>query len=213
MDNTTGPIRIILVDDHPIVLNGLKTLFEGDNAFVITAAVNSGEAAFEQVRKQQPDLVLTDYSLTGISGLELFRKIKSGFPKVKVAILSMHDEDSLVKSILREGVHGYILKSIQQFELKNAIKLIAMGYPYVSPEITRIVLSDMSKPEPRPDLLTDRETEILRLIAREYSNKQIGEKLFISERTVETHRKNIFRKTNTSTIVGLIRYAFEQNLV
>ena len=125
----------------------------------------------------------------------------------------MHDEESVVKPVLREGIHGYILKSIEQFELKNAVRLIAKGYPFVSPEITRIVLNDMSKPEVRTELLSEREAEILRLIAREYSNKQIAEKLFISERTVETHRKNIFRKTNTSSIVGLIRFALDQKLV
>lgn len=213
MENTTSPIRLMLVDDHPIVLDGLKALFDGDHAFKITAAVNSGEAALDLIRKEEPDVVLTDYTLGGINGLDLFRKIKSVYPRVKVAILSMHDEESLVKPVLREGIHGYILKSVQQFELKNAVRLIARGYPFVSPEITRIVLNDMARPEAKSELLTERETEILRLIAREYSNKLIGEKLFISERTVETHRKNIFRKTNTSSIVGLIRYALDQKLV
>jgi two-component system nitrate/nitrite response regulator NarL len=123
----------------------------------------------------------------------------------------MHDEGMLVKQILKEGVDGYLLKSIQQAELKSALKQIVSGMPYVSPEITRLMLSGMQgQPE---ELLTEREREILNLIAKEYSNKQIAEKLFISERTVETHRKNIFRKTNTTSLVGLIKYAFANNLI
>jgi two-component system, NarL family, nitrate/nitrite response regulator NarL len=208
-----NPIRIILLDDHHIVLDGLKSLFEGDPAFQILAAVNSGELALDYMKQEEPDVVLIDFGLPGISGLDLVKKVKLSYPNVKIAILSMHDEDSLVKAVLKEGVNGYMLKSISQFELKNGLKLIAMGYPYVSPEITRIVLSDLSNPKQKNELLTEREMEILRLITREYSNKQIAEKLFISERTVETHRKNIFRKTNTSSIVGLVRFAFSQNIV
>ena len=123
----------------------------------------------------------------------------------------MHDEGMLVKQILKEGVDGYLLKSIQQAELKSALKQIVSGMPYVSPEITRLMLDGIQGiPE---GLLTEREREILNLIAKEYSNKMIAEKLFISERTVETHRKNIFRKTNTNTLVGLIKYAFANNLI
>jgi DNA-binding NarL/FixJ family response regulator len=148
-----------------------------------------------------------------MTGLELFKKIKPSYPKMKVAVLSMHDEASLVRNVLKEGINGYLLKNIQQFELRNALKQISMGYPYVSPEITKLMMSEMNQPEEKSELLTEREREILKLITREFSNKQMAEKLFISERTVETHRKNIFRKTNTNTLVGLIKFAFEHNLV
>jgi two-component system nitrate/nitrite response regulator NarL len=211
--NSRQPIRIILVDDHHIVLDGLKSLLESDIDFQILAVLRSAEEALEFLKKDLPDVILTDYSLPGISGLELFKKIKNAHPKIKVAILSMHDEAAIVRNVLKEGIHGYLLKNIQQFELRNALKQIAMGYPYVSPEITRIIMTEFNQPEEKSELLTDREREILRLIAKEFSNKQMAEKLFISERTVETHRKNIFRKTNTNTLVGLIKFAFEHNLV
>jgi len=207
------PIRIILVDDHRIILDGLKSLLESDSDFLIVASLHSAEEALKAVKKDMPDILLTDYSLPEMSGLELFKLLKPQYPELKVAMLSMHDEESLVRAVLKEGIHGYLLKSIQQFELKNALKQIALGYPYVSPEITKILMSNFNKSEPKAELLTERESEILRLITKEYSNKQIGEKLFISERTVETHRKNIFRKTNTSSLVGLIKYAFEHNYV
>jgi len=207
------PIRIILVDDHHLILDGLKSLLENDSDFLIVASLRSAEEALQVIKNDTPDILLTDYSLPEMSGLDFFKLLKPNYPGLKVAMLSMHDEESLVRAVLREGIHGYLLKSIQQFELKNALKQIAMGYPYVSPEITKILMNDFNKSEIKESLLSDRESEILRLITKEYSNKQIGEKLFISERTVETHRKNIFRKTNTSSLVGLIKYAFEHNYV
>lgn len=206
-------IRIILVDDHRIILDGLTSLLESDPEFEIIASLGSAEEVLEFLKNDQPDILVTDYSLPGMTGLELFKKVKPLYPNMKVAVLSMHDEASLVKNILKEGVNGYLLKNIQQFELRNGLNQIAMGHPYVSPEITRIMMTDLNHPEARPDILTEREKEILKLIAKEYSNKQMAEKLFISERTVETHRKNIFRKTNTNTVVGLMKFAFEHNLV
>jgi two-component system, NarL family, nitrate/nitrite response regulator NarL len=211
--NLKLPITLVLVDDHQIILDGLKSLLENDPDFLILATFNAAEEAQVFLAKEQPAILLTDYSLQGITGLELFKRIKPLYPKLKVALLSMHDEDSLVRGALKEGIHGYLLKSIQQFELKNALKQLAMGYPYVSPEITKFLMNDYNKAATKEELLTERESEILRLITKEYSNKQIAEKLFISERTVETHRKNIFRKTNTSSLVGLIKYAFENSYV
>ncbi len=206
-------VKVVLVDDHRIVLDGLVSLLESDPDFVILAALGTGEEVIEFFKQEQPDILLTDYSLPGISGLELTRAIKRDYPKTKVVALSMHDEAHLVKSILKEGVDGYLLKNIQQFELKNALKQVMLGMPYVSPEITKLLMHDLNNPAEENSLLTERERDILRLISKEFSNKQIAEKLFISERTVETHRKNIFRKTNTTSLVGLIKYAFANNLV
>jgi len=206
-------VKVILVDDHRIVLDGLVSLLESDPDFVILAALGTGEEVIEFFKQEQPDILLTDYSLPGISGLELTRAIKRDYPKTKVIALSMHDEAHLVKNLLKEGVDGYLLKNIKQFELKNALKQVMLGMPYVSPEITKLLMHDLNNPAEGNSLLTDRERDILRLISKEFSNKQIAEKLFISERTVETHRKNIFRKTNTTSLVGLIKYAFANNLV
>jgi DNA-binding NarL/FixJ family response regulator len=205
-------IKLFLVDDHHIVLDGLKSMFDQDGRFEILGTASNAEEALVLMDKNRPDILLTDYSLPGANGLELCTKTKIKFPTTKRVILSMHDEGILVKQILKEGVDGYLLKSIQQTELKSALIQIAKGMAYVSPEITKLMLSDMSNDQPE-ELLTEREREILSLIAKENSNKQIAEKLFISERTVETHRKNIFRKTNTTSIVGLIKYAFANNLI
>ena len=206
-------IKVVLVDDHRIVLDGLVSLLESDPDFIVLAALGSGEELLEFLKKDQPDILLTDYTLPGISGIEITRIVKRDFPQTKVVALSMHDEAHLVKSMLKEGVDGYLLKNIQQFELKNALKQVIMGMPYVSPEITRLLMHDVNHPAEEHALLTDRERDILRLIAKEYSNKKMADELFISERTVETHRKNIFRKTNTTSLVGLIKYAYEHKLI
>jgi two-component system nitrate/nitrite response regulator NarL len=210
--NNSPSIKIFLVDDHHIVLDGLKSMFDQDGQFEILGTASNAEDALLLMDKNRPDILLTDYSLPGANGLELCVKSKAKFPTMKRVILSMHDEGILVKQILKEGVDGYLLKSIQQTELKSALLQIAKGMAYVSPEITKLMLTDLNNERPE-ELLTEREREILSLIAKENSNKQIAEKLFISERTVETHRKNIFRKTNTTSIVGLIKYAFANNLI
>jgi DNA-binding NarL/FixJ family response regulator len=210
--NAQATIKILLVDDHRIVLDGLKSLFDDDLEFEIIGAVSTPAEALQKMEQAQPDILLTDYTLPGMTGLELCAKTKERYPTVKRVILSMHDEGHLVKQVMKEGVDGYLLKSIQQSELKTALHQIMQGMPYVSPEITRQLMSGIAN-EGKQELLTEREQEILRLIVKEFSNKQIADKLFISERTVETHRKNIFRKTNVSSLVGLVKYAFEHNIV
>jgi len=205
-------IKILLVDDHRIVLDGLNALFENDSEFEIIGAVSSPKEALEKLTIQQPDILLTDYTLPGMTGLELSTKVKELYPQVKRVILSMHDEGHLVKQVMKEGVDGYLLKNIQQGELKAALRQIMQGMPYISPEITKQLMTGLAN-ESKHVLLTDREQEIVKLIVKEFSNKQIAEKLFISERTVETHRKNIFRKTNTASLVGLVKFALEHNIM
>jgi DNA-binding NarL/FixJ family response regulator len=207
-----SPLKIVLVDDHHILLDGLKSLLDNDSNFEVLAAVGSSEEALRVIDERQPDMLLTDYTLPGMTGLELALKVKEKYPSIKRVLLSMHDEAHLIKQIMKAGVDGYILKSIQQSELKSALRQIKNGMPFISPEITKMIMADMSSNN-KQELLTEREQEVVKLIVKEYSNKAIAEKLFISERTVETHRKNIFRKTNTASLVGLVKFAFEHNMV
>ena len=206
-------ITVVLVDDHNIVLDGLVSLLQQDEHFEVLGALHSAEEAIELLRKKQPDILLTDYSLGGMTGMELARTVKEEYPLVKVILLSMHDEAHIIKAALKQGIDGYMLKNIPQEELKAALRHVAKGLPYVSPEVTKLLMAEMNRPKEDAPLLTERECDVLRLITKEYSNKEIAEELFISERTVETHRKNIFRKTNTNSLVGLIKYAFEHSFV
>ena len=205
-------MKILLVDDHSILLDGLKKLIEEDEMLSVVDAVGSVPDAIRSIDKHKPDLVITDYNLGDDDGLSLVQKTKRLFPDMKFIILSMHDEAHLVKEILKEGVNGYVLKKDTKAELIEAIYAVRGGKMYMSTDINAMLVKSLYEPD-EGKLLTSREREILKLISQEYSNKQIAEELFISERTVETHRKNIFRKTKTSSLVGLIKFAYANNLI
>jgi len=205
-------IRIVLVDDHQIVLDGLRSLLDQDPSFDVITSFNDPEKALAFLSVQAPDILLTDYSMPRMSGLELIKRAKALQPSIKSVLLSMHDEPTIVKEAMKQGINGFLLKNIQQHELKEAIRKIYSGLMYISAEITTQLLHHHIIDESESKL-TERELEILKLITREFSNKQIADELSISERTVETHRKNIFRKTGTSTLVGLIKYAYTNKIV
>ncbi|KYG78975.1 response regulator [Roseivirga echinicomitans] len=205
-------MKILLVDDHSILLDGLKKLIEEDEMLSVVDAVGSVPDAIRSIDKHKPDLVITDYNLGDDDGLSLVQKSKRLFPDMKFIILSMHDEAHLVKEILKEGVNGYVLKKDTKAELIEAIYAVRGGKMYMSTDINAMLVKSLYEPD-EGKLLTSREREILKLISQEYSNRQIAEELFISERTVETHRKNIFRKTKTSSLVGLIKFAYANNLI
>lgn len=205
-------MKIVLVDDHSILLDGLKKLIEEDDMLEVVAASDNLPDAIRTIDKHKPDLVITDYNLGEDDGLSLVQKVKRILPDTKFIVLSMHDESHLVKEILKEGVNGYVLKKDTKEELLEAIYSVRAGKMYLSYDINAMLVKSLYEPD-EGKLLTSREREILHLIAKEYSNRDIAEELFISERTVETHRKNIFRKTKTNSIVGLIKFAYANNLI
>lgn len=205
-------MKVLLVDDHAILLDGVKSLLSHDASVDVIGEANSAEKALEFLKANEVDLLITDFNLPGMDGLSLVRLVKKISPRTKIIVLSMHDETHLVKEILKEGVEGYVLKNDSHKELKMAIQYVQEGRIYLSNNINRIIINSLNFPE-EDRLLTDREREILKLIAKEFANREIAEQLFISERTVETHRKNIFRKTKTNSLVGLIKFAYANNLI
>lgn len=205
-------MKVLLVDDHAILLDGVKSLLSHEVSVDVIGEANSAEQALDFLKTNEIDLLITDFNLPGMDGLSLVRLVKKINPRTKVIVLSMHDETHLVKEVLKEGVDGYVLKNDSHKELRQAIQNVQEGKIYLSNNINRIIINSLNFPE-EDRLLTDREREILKLIAKEFSNKEIAEQLFISERTVETHRKNIFRKTKTSSLVGLIKFAYANNLI
>ena len=169
------------------------------------------KSAIEAYNSHLPDFVLTDYTLPDGNATQLVLQLRELNPQLKILVLSMHSELYIVKEVLKAGVNGYMLKRDPQSELATALAAIADDQVYVSAEINRLLLADINKPNPT-ELLTSREKEVLKLITKEYSNRQIAEALFIGERTVETHRKNVFRKTGAKSLVGLIKYAMANGL-
>lgn len=205
-------MKIVLVDDHSIMLDGLKRLIEEDDMLQIVGTAGTVVDGTRLIGMEKPDLLITDYNLTDGDGLSLIQKARRLHPDLKVIVLSMHDESHLVKEILKEGVNGYVLKKDSKDELLKAIYEVRGGKMFLSNDINAMLVKSLYEPD-EGKLLTAREREVLHLIAKEYTNKQIAEELFISERTVETHRKNIFRKTKMSSLVGLIKFAYANNLI
>ena len=205
-------MNVILIDDHPILMNGLVSILKSSGLVNILGTGGSAKEAMGLLEKQLPDILVCDYNLPDENGLSLIQKAKRLYPSLKIIVLSMHSEPYLVKEILKEGVQGYILKKDTQEELLAALDVVHAGRMYFSNEINAILMNALKEPSENK-LLTSRELEILQLIAKECTNKEISEKLYISERTVETHRKNIFRKTKTNSLVGLIKFAYANNLI
>lgn len=209
---TKTPMRVVLVDDHAIMLDGIKGILSKVEELEVVYTANRAEDALNYFKLNQADMLITDFNMPGMDGLALIHAVKRILPSIKIIVLSMHDEIHLTKEILKSGVNGYVLKKDTQQELLTAIQEVQQGRVYLSNDINKLLIRNLDQPEDGK-LLTDREREIVKLIAKEYNNKQIAEELFISERTVETHRKNIFRKTGTSSLVGLIKFAYSNNLI
>lgn len=201
-----------MTDDHAILIGGLIKIIESEPDLEVVGSAGTVAGTMDQLSQKRVDLLITDYNLPDEDGLTLVRKVIRKYPDTKILVLSMHDEAHLVKEILKEGIHGYLIKKDSHNELINAIYTIKSGKTYLSSDVNKILIRGLNGHEEQR-LLTDREREILKLISREFTNRQIAEELFISERTVETHRKNIFRKTGTNNLVGLIKFAYANNLI
>lgn len=201
----------MLVDDHQILLDGIKTLLNAELDLEIVGEASGARTAKQLLGFAQPDLMVTDLSLPDTVHTDFIKEIRSLYPKLKILVLSMHDEQAIIKDVLKAGANGYVLKNNSREELVKAIRNVLMGAAYVSPDVSLRLLE--AEQRVHSSHLTEREIEIVRLIANELSNKQIADKLFISERTVESHRKNIFRKAGAHTVVGVVRYAMDHKLL
>ncbi|MCF8301746.1 MAG: response regulator transcription factor [Bacteroidales bacterium] len=214
------PINLLIVDDHQLIIDGLRSLFAEDERVEIVGGVTSGNEALKFLTEHAVDVVLADINMPKMSGIELTYQIRNAYPNIYVLALTMHDDSTLISKMIEAGASGYVLKSTNMNELVDAISAVARKEKYLSRDVQTIIMGNIYNSqdaittiEPNVVKLTPRETEILNLIAREYTNEQIADMLFISERTVETHRKNIFTKTSTRSIVGLMKYAMNHNLI
>ncbi|QKJ31379.1 response regulator transcription factor [Mucilaginibacter mali] len=207
-----GAKNIFIVDDHQMVIDGLKLLIGNDDGFHIVGESKDPLKVTDMLAGLNVDILLTDVSMPGMSGVELTRNICKLYPDIKILALSMFGDANVVTEMIDAGISGYILKNTGRQELMDALNKIAAGQNYYAPDVTHHLVKSL-KENKEGNHLTDREVEIIRMIEKEYSNKQIADMLFISERTIETHRKNIFRKTNTQTVVGLLKYAYERKII
>jgi len=210
-----GKISLALVDDHQIVIDGLMSLLKGHDKFRFAFATTNPEEVVKKMGETAVDILLTDVMMPQLAGNQLAKQVKERYPEVKILALSMSGQGDTVNEMINDAdIAGYVLKNIGKEELIKALEKIAGGGIYFSDEvINELQKSSRRKKENEDAHLTGREIEIIRLIEKEYNNRQIAEALFISERTVETHRKNIFRKTNTNSVIGLVKYAYEHKLI
>ena len=210
-------IKILLADDHKITRQGLRSLLEKQSDMAVVAEAEDGRTAVQMVEKLSPDVVIMDVSMPDLNGIEATRQIISRNSKVKIIALSMHSDRLFVSEMLKSGACGYLLKDCAFEELARAIRAVVDGKTYLSPAISGVVVDDylhrLSKTDsPNGQILTNREREVLQLLAEGKSTKQIALKLHISVKTVETHRRQMMDKLDIHTVAELTKYAIRKGL-
>ncbi|MCB0548347.1 MAG: response regulator transcription factor [Phaeodactylibacter sp.] len=211
-------IQIMIADDHRVFREGMVSILENTGEIKVIAQAQDGKEVMEKLRQLKPELILMDISMGEAGGIETTRLVKEHYPDIKILVLSMHSESSYIVKMLEAGASGYLLKDAGSAELINAIKAVAEGHTYFSSQVSATLVDQLVKGKKGPErkagvTLTRREVEVLRLIAEEYSNPEIAEKLFISIRTVDTHRRNLLEKLGLKNTAGLVKYAIKHGLV
>jgi DNA-binding NarL/FixJ family response regulator len=208
-------IHILLIDDHPLVLDGVKTMLKDESSVEIVGACKTAAEALAFLSSNEPDIILLDISLPDMSGLELCEKIRATNKQIKIIGLTSTNETGIITGLLQRGGNGYLLKNMEREELLEAIRTVQKGKVYLSKSANDKVLEQFqsTKAAEETPLLTRREKEILQLLSDGLTGPQIAEKLFLSPLTVETHRKNLFRKFNAHSVQLLLKMARDSKLV
>jgi two-component system response regulator NreC len=211
------PIKILIADDHGLIRAGLRALLEDVPEYQVVGEAADGHTVLRLVAELQPDIVLMDVSMPGMNGIEATSRLREISPNTYVLALTAHEDESMLLEMVRAGASGYIIKRAVESELIHAIQVIIQGDMYVYPALTRTLFKDLS-PKPSPpsverEALTRREIDVLRLLARGYTNSQIAQELKISPRTVEGHRSSLTDKLGFSSRVELMNYAESQGLL
>jgi len=203
-------VTILLADDHQLITNGISQILTSVDNFEVCAITNNGRDALEKINSQHPDIAILDIEMPGLSGIDILENIK-GNNSTKVIILSVYEDISLIRKCLRYGAKGYLFKRSDPDEIIDAINKISNGGKYVSPEVSEVLLTDdvirIDNKKHNLQSLTKRELEILNLIVDGLCNSEIAEKLFISKRTVDTHRVNLMGKLDVHNTVELVKFA------
>lgn len=207
-------IRIIIVDDHPVVRRGLKQILHEKPDIKVVGEAESAQEAFEIIRTIDCDAVVLDISLPGASGVEILKQLKYEYKKLPVLILSVHPEEQYAVRVMKAGASGYLTKESAPDELVKAIRKIISGGKYISSSLAERLITDIdASGKPRHEKLSDREFEIMRMIAQGKAIKTIGEELYLSEKTVSTYRTRLLEKMNMHTNAEIINYALKNKLI
>lgn len=211
-------IRIAIVDDHQIVRDGIRVLIEDEPGFEVAFEAENGKEAITFSKKHSPDVIIMDITMPEMNGIEATELIKEQQPEVKILALTMLSEDQHIRKMIKVGASGYILKNSGKEELLQAIYALIEGKHYFSNDATQSILQELVHPtvsktkQPENVNITERELEVLQLIVDEHTNQEIADKLFISVRTVDAHRRSLLQKTNAKNTAGLVKYALKNDL-
>jgi two-component system response regulator NreC len=201
--------RIVLADDHPVVRRGLRILLDEAEGLEVVAEAGDVDTAVRKVRGHKPEVLVLDLSMPGGSGLEAIPRVLEASPRTAIVVLTMQDEPEVARAALRAGALGFVLKEAADSELQDALHAALGGRPYLNPQLGARIASE---PEATPNELSDREVEVLRLLALGYTNSEIADRLFLSVRTVESHRSNLAHKIGVASRFELVGYAREHGL-
>ena len=206
-------LRVLLADDHAIVRQGLRYLLEREG-FQVVAEASNGRDAISLNQIHQPEIALFDLSMPLLNGIDAAREVIKSSPHVKVVLLTMHTDDGLVLEALRAGIKGYVLKSRGCEEVVQAVRAVSQGEMYLTPSLSRAVIQAFLRKEDMPESpISDRERQVLQLVAEGKTTKEVAALLGISVKTAESHRSNIMDKLNIHDIAGLVRYAMNNHLI
>lgn len=208
----TTAIKVLLIDDHPLVLEGIRSVLETYDHIEVVGAESSAKAGLATSKSNQPDVVLMDINMPDMNGIDAIELFKDQLPATKLLMLSMHDSREYISTSTMYGASGYVLKDVSTSEIVTAIEKVAAGGTYFSTGVSQVLMGEQNDTAAN-SLLTTREQAVLLLVAEGKSNKDVAAKLDISIRTVETHRKNIKKKLGISTTAGLTRYAITHGLL
>lgn len=213
--NYTMPVKVLLADDHEILLDSLAASINTSHEIEVVSTAVNGEEVLKKLDIYEVDVLVCDMQMPVLDGISTALQVRQSFPDVRILMLTMLDDTTTIKKAIQAGASGYILKKSKKAELEKAILAVAAGRKYFNEEVLAALADEDSGgfTEFHYQALTERELEILILIAREFSSQQIADKLFISINTVESHRKNIFRKLDIKNIAGIIRYALQHKLI
>lgn len=212
------PLRLLLVDDHPIVRSGLRMLFQSEPDMQVVGEVDSGAEAITAVHKLHPDVVIMDVAMPGMSGIEATQRIKAVSPEIAVLALTMHEDEQYFFAMLHAGASGYIPKRAAPDDLVSAIRAVAAGNVFLHSTLARFLMKDIADlagttTDAGDDGLTPREVEVLTLIAEGHTSREIADELVISAKTVDRHRENIMHKLDIHSRVELVKYAIRRGLI
>lgn len=211
-------IKILIADDHQMILDGLRLLLSQEDGFEVIGEALNGEEVIEKTKRaQELDIIVLDINMPEKDGIEVTKELKATFPEIKILIVTMYNRPEFIKNLMETGVDGYILKNSGKDELIRAVKSLSKGEPYYGKEITKTIMKSYQKnrifDSPLEIEISEREKDIIRLIADGLSTAEIGEKLFLSPHTINSHRKNILNKLNVKNSAGVIRFGIQTGIV